>query len=155
MNYQGEQVNFSQDMISNNQLLSALQATNRQVATNSDNLVKIGTDTTYFGTKVTEIDGRLATNESNLIKMGNDMTQMGIDTTNLGNGIKRIDNAIKGILQSLGTTNNAVQRNSENLVQIGIDHENMGTGGGGNPFGLSTLALGAAGLGAYLLLRKK
>ena len=28
-------------------------------------------------------------------------------------------------------------------------------GGGGNPFGLSTLALGAAGLGAYLLLRKK
>ena len=43
MIYQGEQVNFSQDVISNNQLLSALQATNRQVATNSDNLVDVGT----------------------------------------------------------------------------------------------------------------
>tara|TARA_R110001599_G_scaffold298118_2_gene502447 strand:- start:433 stop:819 length:387 start_codon:yes stop_codon:yes gene_type:complete len=128
MNYQGEQVNFSQ--VSNSQLLSALQATNRQVATNSDNL----------------------------IEMGIKQTKIGVDTTNLGNHITRIDNAIKGILQSLGTTNNAVQTNSANLVQIGIDHENMGKNQGGNGvnlFGLSTAALAATGLGAYLLLRKK
>ena len=149
MNYQGEQVNFSQ--VSDAQFQWVLG----QIGKNTQNLYKIGTDTTYFGTKVKEIDGRLDTNERNLIEMGVKQSKIGVDTTDLGNGIKRIDNAIKGILQSLGTTNNAVQRNSENLVQIGIDHENMGTGGGGNPFGLSTLALGVAGLGAYLLLRKK
>ena len=61
MNYQGEQVNFSQ--VSNSQLLSALQATNRQVATNSDNLVKMGKDMTvmgendtYFGDSITRLD---------------------------------------------------------------------------------------------------
>ena len=42
------------------------------------------------------------------------------------------------------------------IIQINKDHENMGTGGGGvNLFGLSTAALAATGLGAYLLLRKK
>ena len=43
----------------------------------------------------------------------------------------------------------------KSIIKINEDHENMGTGGGGNPFGLSTLALAGAGLGAYLLLRKK
>ena len=154
MNYQGEQVNFSQ--VSDQQFSALIQAvgqTNSQVALNSRNLIKIGTDTTYFGTKVTEIDGRLATNEANLIVMGNDMRQMGIDTTNLGNGIKRIDNAIKGILQSLGSTNNAVQTNADNLVQIGIDHENMGTGGGGGITQYIPL-MAAGGIAAYLLKGK-
>lgn len=138
MNYQGEQVNFSQDMISNNELLSALQATNRQVATNSDNLVKIGKDMTvmgkndtYFGDSITRLDGVV-----------NDLTKVWQKTVGLVN-----------------TNTNAIKTNSDNLVQIGIDHENMGKGGGGNPFGfltgLSTAALAATGLGAYLLLRKK
>ena len=135
MNYQGEQVNFSQDMISNNQLLSALQATNRQVATNSDNLVK----------------------------MGKDMTVMGKNDTYFGDSITRLDSVVNDLTRvwqktvgNINTNTNAIKTNSDNLVQIGIDHENMGTGGGGgNPFGLSTLALAATGLGAYLLLRKK
>ena len=52
---------------------------------------------------------------------------------------------------------NAIKTNSDNLVQIGIDHENMGKnqGGGVNLFGLSTAALAATGLAAYFLLRKK
>ena len=44
------------------------------------------------------------------------------------------------------------------LIPINKDHENMGTGGS-NPFGflagLSTAALAAGGLGAYLLLKGK
>ena len=133
MNYQGEQVNFSQ--VSNDQLLSALQATNRQVATNSDNLVK----------------------------MGKDMTVMGENDTYFGDSITRLDSVVNDLTRvwqktvgNINTNTNAIKTNSDNLVQIGIDHENMGTGGGGgNPFGLSTLALAATGLGAYLLLRKK
>ena len=136
MNYQGEQVNFSQDMISNNQLLSALQATNRQVATNSDNLVK----------------------------MGKDMTVMGENDTYFGNSITRLDGLVNNLtdvwqktVSKVGMNTSAIKTNSDNLVQIGIDHENMGKnqGDGGNLFGLSTLALAATGLGAYLLLRKK
>mgnify|MGYP003643972120 CR=1 FL=1 len=134
MNYQGEQVNFSQ--VSNDQLLSALQATNRQVATNSDNLVKIGED----------------------------MTVMGENDTYFGDSITRLDSVVNDLTRvwqktvgNINTNTNAIKTNSENLVQIGIDHENMGKnqGDGGNLFGLSTLALAATGLGAYLLLRKK
>jgi len=178
MIYQGEQVNFSQ--VSDQQFTALIQAvgqTNSQVALNSRNLVKMGTDMTkmgndhtYFGDKVTEIDSRLSTNEANLIVMGGDLTKIGKDNTDLGNGITRIDNAIKGILQSLGTTNNAVQTNAANLVQIGKDHEEMGKNqGNDNPFGfltsltggltsglgISTAALAAGGLGAYLLLKGK
>tara|TARA_R110002110_G_scaffold234265_1_gene450407 strand:- start:560 stop:1078 length:519 start_codon:yes stop_codon:yes gene_type:complete len=171
MIYQGEQVNFSQ--VSDQQFTALIQAvgqTNSQVALNSRNLVKMGTDmtkmgkdNTYFGNKVTEIDGRLSTNEANLIVMGGDLTKIGKDNTNLGNGITRIDNAIKGILQSLGTTNNAVQTNSTNLVSLGNSMQEHSDSphnqGGSNPFGfltgLSTAALAAGGLGAYLLLKGK
>jgi hypothetical protein len=136
MNYQGEQVNFSQ--VSNSQLLSALQATNRQVATNSDNLVK----------------------------MGKDMTVMGENDTYFGDSITRLDSVVNDLTRvwqktvgNINTNTNAIKTNSENLVQIGIDHENMGKGGGSNPFGflagLSTAALAAGGLGAYLLLKGK
>ena len=184
MIYQGEQVNFSQ--VSDQQFTALIQAvgqTNSQVALNSRNLVKMGTDMTkmggygtvqpdgtvlngglgYFGNKVTEIDSRLSTNEANLIVMGGDLTKIGIDNTDLGNGITRIDGAIKGILQSLGSTNNAVQTNSGNLVSLGNSMQEHSDSphnqGGSNPFGflagLSTAALAAGGLGAYLLLRKK
>ena len=132
MNYQGEQVNFSQ--ISNDQLLSALQATNRQVAKNGDNLVKMGIDMdimgkndTYFGDSITRLDSVV-----------NDLTRVWQKT--VGN---------------INTNTNAIKTNSDNLVQIGEDHKNMGTGGGVNLFGLSTAALAAGGLGAYLLLKGK
>tara|TARA_R110000764_G_C10763416_1_gene353933 strand:+ start:74 stop:475 length:402 start_codon:yes stop_codon:yes gene_type:complete len=132
MNYQGEQVNFSQ--VSNDQLLSALQATNRQVATNSDNLVK----------------------------MGKDMTVMGENDTYFGDSITRLDSVVNDLTRvwqktvgNINTNTNAIKTNSENLVQIGIDHKNMGKGGGVNLFGLSTAALAAGGLGAYLLLKGK
>ena len=172
MIYQGEQVNFSQ--VSDQQFTALIQAvgqTNSQVALNSRNLVKMGTDMKimgndevglgYFGNKVIEIDGRLATNEANLIVMGGDLTKIGKDNTDLGNGITRIDNAIKGILQSLGTTNNAVQTNSTNLVSLGSSMQEHSDSphnqGGSNPFGfltgLSTAALAATGLGAYFLLK--
>jgi hypothetical protein len=135
MNYQGEQVNFSQDMISNNQLLSALQATNRQVATNSDNLVKIGEDMTV---------------------MGENDTYFGDSITRLDSVVNQLTNVWQKTVGNINTNTNAIKTNSDNLVQIGIDHENMGKGGGGvNLFGLSTAALAATGLGAYLLLRKK
>ena len=136
MNYQGEQVNFSQ--VSNDQLLSALQATNRQVAKNGDNLVKMGIDMdtmgkndTYFGDSITRLDGLV-----------NNLTDVWQKT-----------------VSKVGMNTNAIRTNSDNLVQIGIDHENMGKGGGSNPFGflagLSTAALAAGGLGAYLLLKGK
>ena len=156
MNYQGEQVNFSQVSdaqfnwvlgqvgkntqnlykIGNDTTYFGTKVTeiDERLARNESNLIKMGNDTTYFGTKVTEIDGRLARNESNLIKMGNDMTQIGADNTTMGNAITRIDNAIKGVLQLIGTTNMAVKTNSDNLVQVGKsinqineDHENMET----------------------------
>ena len=139
MNYQGEQVNFSQ--VSNDQLLSALQATNRQVAVNGDNLVQMGIDMTEMGVKQRKIGVDIGDNSDNI------------------EGLQGLVNQLTNVWQKtvglVNTNTNAIKTNSENLVQIGIDHENMGTGGGGNPFGLSTLALGAAGLGAYLLLRKK
>jgi hypothetical protein len=93
--------------------------------------------------------------------MGKDMTVMGKNDTYFGDSITRLDGIVNGLtdvwqktVSSVGMNTNAIKTNSENLVQIGIDHENMGTGGS-NPFGLSTLALAAGGLGAYLLLRKK
>tara|TARA_R110002051_G_C8602833_1_gene480682 strand:+ start:20 stop:484 length:465 start_codon:yes stop_codon:yes gene_type:complete len=152
MNYQGEQVNFSQ--VSDAQFQWVLG----QIGKNTQNLYKIGNDTTYFGTKVKEIDGRLAINESNLVKMGNDMTQIGADNTTMGNAITRIDNAIKGVLQLIGTTNMAVKTNSDNLVQMGKsinqinkDHKNMGTGGGITQY---IPLMAAGGIAAYLLKGK-
>ena len=136
MNYQGEQVNFSQVSDSDfMNLTRELGRTNQQVRTNSQNLVK----------------------------MGEDMTVMGKNDTYFGDSITRLDGIVNGLtdvwqktVSSVGMNTNAIKTNSENLVQIGIDHENMGTGGGGvNLFGLSTAALAATGLGAYLLLRKK
>jgi hypothetical protein len=133
MNYQGEQVNFSQ--ISNSQLLSALQATNRQVAVNGDNLVEMGIKQSKIGVDI------------------------GINSDKIA-GLEDIVNQLTNVWQktvgNINTNTNAIKTNSDNLVQIGIDHENMGKGGGGvNLFGLSTAALAATGLGAYLLLRKK
>ena len=157
MNYQGEQVNFSQ--VSDAQFQWVLG----QIGKNTENLYKIGNDTTYFGTKVKEIDGRLAKNESNLIKMGNDMTVMGENDTYFGDSITRLDSVVNDLTKvwqttvgNINTNTNAIRTNSDNLIQIGEDHKNMETGGGGvNLFGLSTAALAATGLGAYLLLRKK
>jgi len=142
MIYQGEQVNFSQVSDSDfMNLTRELGRTNQQVRTNSQNLVK----------------------------MGEDMTVMGKNDIYFGDSITRLDGIVNGLtdvwqktVSSVGMNTNAIKTNSDNLVQVGKsiikineDHKNMGTGGGGNPFGLSTLALGAAGLGAYLLLRKK
>ena len=137
MNYQGEQVNFSQPTDAQfNALMMEVGRTNQQVRTNSQNLVK----------------------------MGEDMTVMGKNDTYFGDSITRLDGIVNGLtdvwqktVSSVGMNTSAIKTNSENLVQIGIDHENMGKGGGGgvNLFGLSTAALAATGLGAYLLLRKK
>ena len=144
-NYQGESVNFDQS-ISNAGLLAALQATNRQVATNSDNLVK----------------------------MGKDMTIMGENDTYFGNAITRLDSVVNDLTSvwqktnsQVATNTNAIKTNSDNLVSVGEsinqineDHKNMNKGGidlglGGlfPTLSLSTIALG--GLAAYLLTRKK
>ena len=132
MNYQGEQVNFSQ--ISNDQLLSALQATNRQVAVNGDNLVEMGIKQSKIGVDIG--------NNSDNIEM-------------LQGLVNQLTNVWQKTVGNINTNTNAIKTNSDNLVQIGEDHKNMGTGGGVNLFGLSTAALAATGLGAYLLLRKK
>jgi len=141
MNYQGEQVNFSQDMISNNQLLSALQATNRQVAVNGDNLVQMGIDMDEMGIKQSKIGVDIGNNSDNI------------------EGLQGLVNQLTKVWQktvgNINTNTNAIKTNSDNLVQIGIDHKNMGKGGGVNLFGLSTAALAAGGLGAYLLLKGK
>lgn len=155
--YQGESVNFDQqkmtltqltgtNYISNAGLLAALQATNRQVATNSDNLVK----------------------------MGKDMTIMGENDTYFGNAITRLDSVVNDLTSvwqktnsQVATNTNAIKTNSDNLVSVGEsinqineDHKNMNKGGidlglGGliPSLSLSTIAIG--GLAAYLLLRKK
>lgn len=154
--YQGESVNFDQEKmtvtqltgrnyISNAGLLAALQATNRQVATNSDNLVK----------------------------MGKDMTIMGENDTYFGNAITRLDNVVNDLTSvwqktnsQVATNTNAIKTNSDNLVSVGEsinqineDHKNMkggidlGLGGLIPSLSLSTIALG--GLAAYLLTRKK
>ena len=145
MNYQGEQVNFSQVSDSDfMNLTRELGRTNQQVRTNSQNLVK----------------------------MGEDMTVMGKNDTYFGDSITRLDSVVNGLtdvwqktVSKVGMNTSAIRTNSDNLVQIGEDHKNMGKGGGGNPFdfltsltgglGISTAVLAAGGLGAYLLLRKK
>lgn len=145
-NYQGESVTFSQ--VSNSDLLTALQSTNRQVAKNSDNLVK----------------------------MGDDMRIMGENDTYFGNSITRLDgvvNDLVGVWQKtvgqVSTNTNAIKTNSDNLIDVGTsidqineDHKNMNKGGGDifpplppilPSLSLTTVALG--GLAAYFLLRKK
>ena len=154
-NYQGESINFDQEAktltqltkrnyLSNADLTTALQATNRQVAKNSDNLVemgikqtKIGVDNTEQGIKIARLDGVV-----------NDLTSVWQKTVGLVN-----------------TNTNAIKTNSDNLVgvgesinQINEDHKNMNKGGfdlGGliPSLSLTTVALG--GLAAYFLLRKK
>lgn len=85
LNYQGMKVNFSQ--VSNSDLLLALQSTNRQVAKNSDNLVK----------------------------MGKDMTIMGKNDTYFGNAITNLDNQVRNLL-SAGTGGMSRQQ-VENIVE--------------------------------------
>lgn len=117
-----------------------------------------------FNTLITALgqtNSQVALNSRNLVQMGKDMTIMGENDTYFGNAITRIDNAIKGIVMTIGTTNNAVATNSSNLVKMGnsikehSDSPHNQGGGSGGLFGLSTMALAATGLGAYLLLRKK
>mgnify|MGYP001213144324 FL=1 len=141
-NYQGMNINFDQEL-SNADLTTALQATNRQVATNSDNLVQVGKD----------------------------MTVMGENDTYFGNSILRLDNVVNDLTSvwqktvgQVATNTNAIKTNSDNLVgvgesinQINEDHKNMKGGfdlGGLFPsLSLTTVALG--GLAAYFLLGKK
>ena len=142
-NYQGMNVNFDQEL-SNADLTTALQATNRQVATNSNNLVQVGKD----------------------------MTVMGENDTYFGNSILRLDNVVNDLTSvwqktvgQVSTNTNAIKTNSDNLVDVGTsinqineDHKNMNKGGfdlGGliPSLSLTTVALG--GLAAYFLLRKK
>ena len=142
-NYQGMNVNFDQEL-SNADLTTALQATNRQVATNSDNLVQVGKD----------------------------MTIMGENDTYFGSSILRLDNVVNDLTSvwqktvgQVSTNTNAIKTNSDNLVgvgksinQINEDHKNMNKNGfdlGGliPSLSLTTVALG--GLAAYFLLRKK
>ena len=158
-NYQGESVNFDQEKmtvtqltgtnyISNAGLLAALQATNRQVAKNSDNLVEMGRKQTKIGVDNTEQGIKIATLDS----LVNDLTNVWQKTVGLVN-----------------TNTNAIKTNSDNLVSVGEsinqineDHKNMNKGGGGilpplppilPSLSLTTIALG--GLAAYFLLRKK
>jgi len=157
--YQGESVNFDQERmtvtqltgtnyISNAGLLAALQATNRQVAKNSDNLVEMGRKQTKIGVDNTEQGIKIATLDS----LVNDLTNVWQKTVGLVN-----------------TNTNAIKTNSDNLVSVGEsinqineDHKNMNKGGGGilpplppilPSLSLTTIALG--GLAAYFLLRKK
>jgi len=142
-NYQGMNVNFDQEL-SNADLTTALQATNMQVATNSDNLVQVGKN----------------------------MTVMGENDTYFGNSIVRLDNVVNDLTSvwqktvgQVSTNTNAIKTNSDNLVGVGKsidkinkDHKNMNKGGfdlGGliPSLSLTTVALG--GLAAYFLLRKK
>ena len=106
---------------------------------------------------------QVRTNSQNLVKMGEDMTVMGKNDTYFGDSITRLDSVVNDLTRvwqktvgNINTNTNAIKTNSDNLVQIGEDHKNMETGGGGvNLFGLSTAALAAGGLGAYLLLKGK
>ena len=142
-NYQGMNINFDQEL-SNADLTTALQYTNRQVATNSDNLVQVGKD----------------------------MTEMGKNDTYFGKSILRLDNVVNDLTSvwqktvgQVSTNTNAIKTNSDNLVDVGTsidqineDHKNMNKGGfnlGGlfPSLSLTTVALG--GLAAYFLLRKK
>lgn len=146
-NYQGMNVNFDQEL-SNADLTTALQATNRQVATNSDNLVQVGKD----------------------------MTIMGENDTYFGSSILRLDNVVNDLTSvwqktvgQVSTNTNAIKTNSDNLIDVGTsidqineDHKNMNKGGGDifpplppilPSLSLTTVALG--GLAAYFLLRKK
>ena len=69
MNYQGMKVNFSQPTTAQfNTLITAVGQTNRQVAKNSANLVKMGDDMeimgkndTWFGTEITKLKNLIST----------------------------------------------------------------------------------------------
>ena len=142
-NYQGMNINFDQS-ISNAGLLSALQATNRQVATNSDNLVEMGRKQT---------------------KIGVDNTEQGIKIARLDGVVNDLTNVWQKTVGLVNTNTNAIKTNSDNLVgvgksinQINEDHKNINKGGfdlGGlfPSLSLTTVALG--GLAAYFLLGKK
>jgi len=142
--YQGMNVNFDQEL-SNADLTTALQYTNRQVATNSDNLVEMGRKQT---------------------KIGDDNTEQGIKIARLDNIVNDLTSVWQKTVGLVSTNTNAIKTNSDNLIDVGKsinqineDHKNMNKGGGGifppliPSLSLTTIALG--GLAAYFLLRKK
>tara|TARA_R110000751_G_scaffold97753_4_gene190293 strand:+ start:698 stop:1255 length:558 start_codon:yes stop_codon:yes gene_type:complete len=185
MSYQGEQVNFSQVSDSQfSNLIQAVGQTNVQVATNSRNLVnmgkdmtKIGQDNTYFGKAITNLDNAVRQIISK--GTGGGMTREQVENI-VENSADR--NLIHTNLLSLGNSQQAakLQRDSieakvnKNKSEHSVFHTKLQSlgdsiqghsdsphnqGGGFNPFdfltGLSTTALAAVGVGAYLLMRKK
>ena len=161
------------------QLYNIITTLLQRVTTNERNLINMGNTDTYFGNKVTEIDSRLAGLESRPSGQGwtkSQIEQIFIDY--YGDDIQRHDQQLtqlgSAIVNVKGVTENnrlAIDRNSENLVQVGnsitdiwnnitrIDSVLPTLGGGGISLpligGIGTTGLIVGGLALYLLTRKK
>jgi len=159
MIYQGEQVNFSQSNAITTDLYNGIIKINRSLyaypqeeglaSEKSDSDIWKNLGMYVYGTSGRNSRGVWGANQNAIMpkldRAVNKNTDQDESIINNKMQIESMNTRLSGQVTDLG---NAVK-------QISEDHKNMGTGGGGNPFGLSTLALGAAGLGAYLLLRKK
>ena len=158
MNYQGEQVNFSQPTMTQY---------------NTANIERINKSMYQYPQEIGLASEKSDSDIWKWLGMYVNGTSGKNSQGSWGNNpnaiMPKLDRAVdKNTDQDESIMNNKMQIESMNtrlskqvtdlgksIIKINEDHENMGTGGGGNPFGLSTLALGAAGLAAYFLLRKK
>jgi len=160
MNYQGEQVNFSQDMTQYNTV--NIERINKSMyqypqeiglaSEKSDSDIWKWLGMYVNGTSGKNSQGSWGANQNAIMpKLDRAVNK----NTDQDDSI----NANKMQIESMNTRlSKQVTDLGNSIIQINKDHENMGTGGG-NPFGfltgLSTAALAAGGLGAYLLLKGK
>ena len=161
MNYQGEQVNFSQTSMTQYNTAN-IERINKSMyqypqeiglaSEKSDSDIWKWLGMYVNGTSGKNSQGSWGANQNAIMpkldRAVDKNTDQDESIMNNKMQIKSMNTRLSTQVTDLG---NAVKKISE-------DHKNMGKGGGGdngNLFGLSTAALAATGLGAYLLLRKK
>ena len=158
MNYQGEQVNFSQPTMTQYNTAN-IERINKSMyqypqeiglaSEKSDSDIWKWLGMYVNGTSGKNSQGSWGANQNAIMPK----LDRAVDkNTNQDDSI----NANKMQIESMNVRlSKQVTDLGNSVKQISEDHKNMGTGGGGNLFGLSTVVLAAGGLGAYLLLRKK
>jgi len=163
MNYQGEQVNFSQNGFAQTYSDSALNSIiqNLQMAVYKYPQ-QVGTASSRSDSDIWKWLAENITGESSEQTGGNDHYSWAANpNAALPKIIKQNTEQDESIMNNKMQIEAMNERLSRQVVELGnalkghSDSPHNQGGGSGGLFGLSTMALAATGLGAYLLLRKK